>query len=154
MQSQLTEVQHNESVNNLPSSSSTSTQHGLRHDLDPSSSPSLQREVGEDSPSPGGDNDTLSISSRGSGSARGRKSKIGRLRSPDRSSQGGSPGSRVELYEKSHYLSAKSDDEVLFKVIPSVNEVEHRVSVDHFPNGESRRVYGVLCITPANWRQR
>jgi hypothetical protein len=134
MQSQPTEVQQHESVSNL-TSQSTCAHHGLRNDLEPSSSPSLQREAGEDSVQhEGGDTDALSVSSGGSG--RGRKTNIRRLNSHDRSSQGVSPGSRIDEYERSHLSTSKRGDSVSFQIVPSINGARRHISVEQFPNGK------------------
>lgn len=133
MQSQPTEIQKNEPDSLTPQSVS-SARYGLRNDLEPSSSPSPSREAGEDATQQGGDTDTLSVSSAGSG--RGRKSNVRRLKSHDSSSHGGSPVNRIEEYERS-YLSTKKDDGVSFQVIPSVKGVRRHISVEQFPNGKS-----------------
>jgi hypothetical protein len=82
----------------------------------------------------GVDTDALSVSSGGSG--RGRKTNIRRLNSHDRSSQGGSPGSRIDEYERSHLPSSKKGDGVFFQVVPSINGARRHISVEQFPNGK------------------
>jgi hypothetical protein len=134
MPSQPTEVSQ-KTVEHLISQSTSSAQHGLLNDLEPSSSPSPRREAGEDSPQQGGDADVVSVSSGGSG--RGRKPNIRRLKSRDRSSQGGSPVNRIEEYERSHLSSLRKGDGVSFQVIPSLKDVQNRISIDQFPNGGS-----------------
>ena len=134
MQPQLTELPQIESVDNLFSQSIFSAQHGLRIGLEPSSSPSSRREAGEDSPQQGNDADAVSVSSGGSG--RGRKANLRRLNSNDRCSQGGSPGSRIDEYERSHRSSPSKGDGISFQVIPSIKNGKERSSVDRFPNGE------------------
>lgn len=145
MQSQPTEVSQNEPVDDHISQSISSAQHGIWTDVEPSSSPSLRRDAGEDSPHPGGSADAVSVSSAGSG--RGRKPNSRRLKSHDRSSEGSSPGSRIEEYERSHLPSPCLGDGVLFQVIPSVKDVKKRLSVDQFPNGKSLLVYQCNDLT-------
>jgi hypothetical protein len=148
MQSQPTEVPQNEPVNHLTSQFDTSAQHGLRNDFEPSPSPALQGEAGGDSPRQLNDTDTLSVSSGGSG--RGRKSHNRRLKTQDRSAHGGSPGNRIEEYERSHLSSSRKGDSISFQVIPSVkavNNVRNRISVDQFPNGESLPLSGFAFLT-------
>lgn len=132
MQSQPTEVKENDSTDSL-SQSLSSAQHGLPNDLEPSSGPSPQRDAGEENVQQGGDIDSQSVSSGGSG--RGRKPNIGRLKSYDRSSQGGSPVNRIEEYERSHLLSPRKGDGVSFQIIPSVKDGRHHISIEQFPNG-------------------
>jgi hypothetical protein len=147
MQSRSTKAQPNDSVDHQSPSSSPSTQHGFHHGSEVGPSPSLHRQPGESSPLSGGDNDTLSISS--GSSSRGRTPYIGlrQLKNSDSSSQGGSSGSRVDLHEKSHN---KKPDGVSFKIIPSGRPIEHRVSVNQFPNGESCLVWHCRSVLTVN----
>jgi len=133
MQSQPTEIQLNEQ-DSLTFQPVSSAQYGLRNDLEPSSSSSPPRDAIEDAVQQCGDGNTSSVSS--GGSARGRKANVRRLRSHDRSSHGGSPGNRIDEYERSHTLSQK-DDGVSFQVIPSVKGANRHISVEQFPNGKS-----------------
>jgi hypothetical protein len=135
MQSEPTEVPKTEPVDNLSPKSNSSAHHGLRNDHQPSTSPLRLREADADNPVSGGDNDTLSASSGGSG--RGRQQDLGRLRSRDSSSNGGSPVNRIAEYERSHMISPRKGDAFAFQVIPSVKGGRDRISVDQFPNGES-----------------
>ena len=134
MQSQPTAVPQNEPVESLSSPSTSSAQYGLWQDSKPSSSPSLSREAGGDSPRQSGDNDALSVSSSGSG--RGRKPNIRRLKSEDRFSEGGSPVGRIEQYERSQLSSPRKGGDLSFQVIPLAAGIKCRVSVNQFPNGK------------------
>jgi hypothetical protein len=134
MQSRPIEVQQNESVENLPQESVPSAQHGLQNDVESFSNPPPNREAGEDSVQPhSGDADASSVSS---GSRRGRKPHIRRLKSHESSSHGGSPVNRIEEYERSHHSSPRRGDAMAFQVIPSVKGVRRHISVEQFPNGE------------------
>jgi hypothetical protein len=133
MQSQPTEIQPDEQ-DSFTLQSVSSAQHGLRNDLEPSSSSSPPRDAIEDAVQQCGDGDTSSVSS--GRSARGWKPNIRRLRSHDGSSQGGSPGNRIDIYERSH-TSSKKDGGLSFQVIPSVTGNNRHITVEQFPNGKS-----------------
>lgn len=134
MQPRPTEFPQKEPADNPSSQSTSSAQHGLQNDLQPCPSPSLRREAGEGFPQQGHDADAVSVCS--GGSERGRKANVRRLNSNDRSSQGSSPGNRIDDYERSHRSSPRSGGGLSFQVIPSLKNAKERSSVDQFPNGK------------------
>jgi hypothetical protein len=81
------------------------------------------------------ESDNLSVSS--GGTQRGRPSFTPRRLSSshDNSSHEGSPGSRVEEYEKEHAQSRKPSDGMIFQIIPSAKDKVNGVSIESFPNG-------------------
>ena len=81
--------------------------------------------------------DNLSVSS--GGTRRGRPSDAGRVSRQDGSSQEGSPGSRIDEYERAYTNYRRPSDEMIFQVVPSAKDKTPKVSVESFPNG--MRIY-------------
>jgi hypothetical protein len=102
----------------------------------------------EPSPEPD-DADTISIAS--SRSRRGRRANAEWLSSRSSSSQEGSPGHRIEEYERAHKSLRKPSTGVIFQVIPSDKDANNRISVEQFPNGQSR--HAVVCIAVLTCRR-
>jgi hypothetical protein len=82
------------------------------------------------------DTDSVSVSSRDT--QRGRPSNAGRISSRNTSSQSGSPGTRIEEYEKANALRRKRSDGMIFQVIPSAKGKTQHVSIESLPNGTLR----------------
>jgi hypothetical protein len=145
MQSQPTEIQPNE-PDSLTFQPVSSAQYGLRNDLELSSSSSPPRDAIENAAQQCSDGDTSSVSS--GISVRGRKPNVRWLRSHDGSSHGGSPGNRIDQYERSH-TSSQKDERVSFQVIPSVKGANGYISVEQFPNGKllvAKAKYDSHCL--------
>jgi hypothetical protein len=79
------------------------------------------------------DTDSVSISS--GGTRRGRSANAGRISSPEHSSQEGSPGSRIDEYERAHTKRGTRSDGVLFQIVPSTGDKVRAISIEEFPNG-------------------
>ena len=84
------------------------------------------------------DADAASIASNGS--RRGRRAHAGWLSSRSNSSQEGSPGHRIEEYERAHKALRKPSIGVVFQVIPSAKDAQDKISVEEFPNGQNRLI--------------
>ncbi|KAJ9501527.1 hypothetical protein H2202_003321 [Exophiala xenobiotica] len=108
-------TQHGEPVNDQPAS--VGTLYG--------SSPGMPSSIPDDT-------DSVSVSSRDT--QRGRPSNAGRISSRNTSSQSGSPGTRIEEYEKANALRRKRSDGMIFQVIPSAKGKTQHVSIESFPN--------------------
>jgi len=133
MQSAPSEISQNATLLDQPPVSSPSSQYGLQGTLHAASDDFLR----ENSPRvPGSaidDTDTASVSS--GGTQRGRSTNAGRIRSRDTSSQEGSPGSRIDEYEKAHAQPRKPSDGMIFQIVPSAKGKIDTVSIETFPNG-------------------
>ena len=133
MQSAPPEASQNATSVDQPQTPSPPLHHGLSDtvqqasdDLLPESGHRVPSSVLEDS-------DAVSV---GSGSTqRGRSANTRRLSSRDSSSQEGSPGSRIEEYERSHTQTRKHSDGMIFQIIPSAKGKVDSVSVESLPNG-------------------
>lgn len=84
------------------------------------------------------DTDAASVSSRGT--QRGRSTNSRRISSRDNSSQEGSPGSRIDEYEKAHAQPRKLSDGMVFQIVPSAKGKIDTVSIETFPNGLFRTI--------------
>lgn len=94
-------------------------------------------------PSPETDEvDTISTTS--DRSQRGRRASVEWLSSRSHSSQDGSPGYRIEEYERAHKSLRKPSHGVVFQVIPSLRDANNTVSVEEFPNGQSVMLLNTL----------
>lgn len=92
--------------------------------------------AGDREPNPPPDDaDAISVASNRS--RRGRRANAEWLSSRSSSSQEGSPGYRIEEYERAHKSLRKPPTGVIFQVIPSVGDAKNRISVEEFPNGQS-----------------
>ena len=80
--------------------------------------------------------DNLSVSS--GGTRRGRSANAGRISSRENSSQEGSPGSRIDEYERAHAPLRKRSDGVIFQIVPSEKGKIQTLSIESFPNGAMR----------------
>lgn len=139
MQSQSTDVSHNEPVDSFTSKSASSTQHGLRNDPEPPSSPSLH-EAGEGLLQQCDDTDASSVSS--GQSTRGWKhDDIGGLKSHEKLAHGGSPQNRIEHYERRLFSPFREEYSVSFQAIPSTKDDKDHTSINRFPNGMSLIVH-------------
>ncbi|KAK4941484.1 hypothetical protein LTR10_018628 [Elasticomyces elasticus] len=132
MQPAPSEVLQNATLVEQPQFPSPSTQHGLPINV-------LQASGGTLSPSSPGaassvsdDIDSISIAS--GETHRGRNSHVGRLSSRDDSSQGGSPGTRIDEYEKAHATQRKRSDGMIFQIVPMAKGKAQSVSIESFPN--------------------
>ena len=91
--------------------------------------------AGDREPSTGSDDaDTISVTSNHS--RRGRRANAEWLSSRSSSSQEGSPGYRIDEYERAHKSLRKPPTGVIFQVVPSARDATSRTSVEEFPNGE------------------
>lgn len=133
MQSAPSEVSQNATLVDQPQVSSPPSQYGLPDTLHTASGGFL-RENGPWVPdSVVDDTDTASVSS--GGTQRGRSTNAGRIRSRDAASQDGSPGSRIDEYEKAHAQPRKRSDGMVFQIVPSAKGKIDTVSIETFPNG-------------------
>ncbi|KAL2444014.1 hypothetical protein ABEF95_014725 [Exophiala dermatitidis] len=115
-----------------PQLSQTSAQHGLLDRDDRASGGALSGSRPRVSHSTVGDSDALSVSSAGTHG--GRPANTRRVSSSDDSSQAGSPGSRIDEYERAHTRLQKRSDGMLFQVVPTAKGKPSRVSIEEFPN--------------------
>ncbi|KAJ9602670.1 hypothetical protein H2200_012864 [Cladophialophora chaetospira] len=116
-----------------PQQTSPLTQHGLPHLQQPASGGTLPRSglrepnlLLEETP------DDVSVSS--GGTRRGRSSNTGRLSRQHSSSQEGSPGSRIDEYERAFTKYRRPSDEMAFQIVPSAKDKPSQVSIEAFPN--------------------
>ena len=89
--------------------------------------------------------DNLSVSSRGT--RRGRSANAGRISSRETSSQEGSPGSRIDEYERAHAQLRKRSDGIIFQIVPSAKGKIQTLSIESFPNGAMRYSRNELLLT-------
>jgi hypothetical protein len=82
--------------------------------------------------------DNFSVSS--GGTRRGRSADVGRLSRQHSSSQEGSPGSRIDDYERAFTKHRRTSDEMIFQVVPSARDKHSNVSIQSFPNGEKESI--------------
>ncbi|KIW82234.1 hypothetical protein Z517_05261 [Fonsecaea pedrosoi CBS 271.37] len=118
-----------EPAQHLPSSSS---QHGLP-DIEHEASVGLLSTSNPREPTPDLEESADNVSVRSVGTQRGRPSNTRWISSRDSSSQG-SPGSRIDEYERAHTQYRKPSDGIIFQVVPSSKDKTSRVSVESFPN--------------------
>ncbi|OQU94529.1 hypothetical protein CLAIMM_00878 [Cladophialophora immunda] len=111
---------------------SPSTQHGLP-DVEHEASGGLPSTRSPSEPTPDADEPFDNVSVHSSGTQRGRSSNARWISSRDSSSQG-SPGSRIDEYERAHTQYRKPSDGMIFQVIPSSKDKTSRVSIENFPN--------------------
>lgn len=117
-----------------PQNPPNTVQHGSSDNPDQASS-RLPDVAGDGEPSTGPDDpDTISVASNHS--RRGRRANAEWLSSRSSSSQEGSPGNRIEEYERAHKSLRKPPTGVIFQVVPSAGDATNRTSVEEFPNGE------------------
>ena len=112
-------------------------QHGLPHLQQPASSGTLLRS-GHREPTTNLEDtlDNVSVSSGGThGGHRGRSPNTGRLSREQSSSQEGSPGSRIDEYERAFTKYRRPSDEMVFQIVPSAKDKPSLVSIEGFPNG-------------------
>jgi hypothetical protein len=137
MQSALPEPPKNATSVNQSQFPPNSIQHGSPDNPDQVSD-RLPDAADDREPSAGTDEaDTISIASNHS--RRGRRANAEWLSSRSSSSQEGSPGYRIEEYERAHKSMRKPATGVIFKVILSARDATNRISVQEFPNGQSSR---------------
>jgi hypothetical protein len=142
MQSAPPEVLQTATSVDQPQLPSLPTQHGLPHDEQQASRGTLSRSsLREPNPNLEDTSDNVSVSS--GGTQRGRSSNAGRLSRQHSSSQEGSPGSRIDEYERAFTKYRRSSDELMFQVVPSTKDKAQQVSIESFPNGESRFVHSI-----------
>ena len=116
---------------------SSHAQHGLPHLQQPASGGTLPRSSPRE-PTPHLEDtlDGVSVSSGGTqGPERGRSSNTGRLSRQHSSSQEGSPGSRIDEYERAFTKYRRPSDEMIFQIVPSAKDKPSQVSIEGFPNG-------------------
>jgi len=115
-------------------SPSSSQEHGLSNKPESASDQPLAQEDGREPSYPSNEADAASVAS--SDTRRGRKVDAGRISSRTNSSQDGSPGSRIEAYEKANSTKSKTSGPVEFHVVPSGKTTSTGASIDGFPNGK------------------
>lgn len=134
MQSAPPELSHTATLEQLTPVPSSTSQHGLQQLQEHASgTPSSSEESDRGSADLPDDTDAVSVESVDT--HRGRSTDIGWMNSRDNSSQEGSPGSRIDEYERSYANMRKPSDEMLFQIIPSAKERKGAVSVQELPNG-------------------
>lgn len=136
MQSAPSESSQNATSVDQPQFPSPPSQYGLPDILHDASGGFLRADSPRRSESVLEDTDAASVSS--SGTQRGRSSNAGLRSSRDNSSQEGSPGSRIDEYEKAHAQPRKLSDGMIFQIVPSAKGKIDTVSIETFPNGWSR----------------
>lgn len=141
MQSAPPEASQNATLIDQPSFPSPPTQHGFSDDQRQASGGTASTRSPRVSPSTVDDIDNVSISS--AGTQRGRSTNAGRISSRDASSQDGSPGSRIDEYERAHVQSRKRSDGMVFQIIPSTKGKTASVTIESFPNGTAT----LLCTS-------
>ena len=125
---------HNAIPVDHPQDPTNTIQHGSSDNPDQASS-RLPDVAGDREPSTGSDDaDTISVTSNHS--RRGRRANAEWLSSRSSSSQEGSPGYRIDEYERAHKSLRKPPIGVIFQVVPSARDATSRTSVEEFPNGE------------------
>ncbi|KIX00014.1 uncharacterized protein Z518_10941 [Rhinocladiella mackenziei CBS 650.93] len=108
------------------------TQHGVPDTERAASGGPLSTSSRRVSRSPEDNTDNLSVSS--AGTQRGRRANTRRISSRENSSQDGSPGSRIDEYERAHAQPRKRSDGMIFQIVPSVKGKSQSVSIESFPN--------------------
>ncbi|OCT44782.1 F-box and WD domain protein [Cladophialophora carrionii] len=135
MQSAPPEVPQNAtSVDPSQQTPSPPAQHGLSHNGQQASGGTLPRSSPRE-PAPTLDDTSDSISVSSGGTQRGRSSHAGRLSRQHSSSQEGSPGSRIDEYERAFTKYRRPSDEMIFQIVPSAKDKTSTVSIEGFPNG-------------------
>jgi hypothetical protein len=135
MQSAPPEIPQNATSSNRSHIPPTSIQHGSPQNPDEASS-RLPDVADDGEPNARTDDaDTISITS--DRSRRGRGADAEWLSSRSGSSHEGSPGYRIEEYERAHKSIRKPATGVMFKIIPSTRDTTNRISIEAFPNGQS-----------------
>lgn len=119
---------------NQPQFPSPPSQYGLPDILHDASSGFLPENSPRVPESAVEDTDAASVSS--SGTQRGRSTNTGLRGSRGNSSQEGSPGSRIDEYEKAIAQPRKLSDGMIFQIVPSAKGKIDTVSIETFPNGE------------------
>lgn len=149
MQSAPSEISQNATLLDQPQVSSPPSQYGLPNTLHAASGGFLRENSPRVPEAVIDDTDTASVSS--GGTQRGRSTNTGRIRSRDTSSQEGSPGSRIDEYEKAHAQPRKHTDGMIFQIVPSAKGKIDTVSIETFPNGS---FYPSYLIALTNSQQR
>ena len=116
-------------------SSSTLQEYGLQCISEPAPDRTLANGDGREPTSPPDGADIASVAS--DGARRGRRLNAGRISSQPTSSQEGSPGSRIEAYEKANAIKPKMSGPLGFQVISSGNARNNESTIDNFPNGKT-----------------
>lgn len=132
-----------------PRPSPPPTQHGLP-DIEQQASGGRLLGSSARVPQPAPD-DSDDVSSSSGGARRGRSANFGRMSSPERSSQEGSPGSRIDEYERAQTQSRKRSDGMVFQIIPTAKGKPQTISIEDFPNGA---IPSLLRLEYANHGQR
>lgn len=133
MQSAPSETSQNATSVDQPQVSSPSSQYGLPDILHVASNGFLRENSPRVPESAIEDTDAASVSS--GDTQRGRSTNSRRINSRDNSSQEGSPGSRIDEYEKAHAQPRKPSDGMVFQIVPSAKGKIDNVSIETFPNG-------------------
>lgn len=133
MQPAPSEALQNATSVDQPQFPSPFAQHGLPVNVLQASGGTLSPSSPRAPSSVSDDIDSVSVAS--GDTHRGRHSHVGRISSRDDSSQGGSPGSRVDEYEKAHATQRKRSDGMIFQIVPMAKGKTQTVSMESFPNG-------------------
>lgn len=126
------------SVDQTQHSLPTPTQHGLP-DIEQQASGGTLSTSSPSEPTPNLENTLDNVSVNSDGTQRGRSSNAGRLSRQHSSSQEGSPGSRIDEYERAYTKYRRPSDEMIFQVVPSTRDRPSKVTIDNFPNGMENR---------------
>lgn len=137
MQSAPTEASQNATSVELPQTSTPPSHHGLQEHDEPAFGrlPAGAKELRSIPP-----DDSDAVSSSSGDTSRGRQLDFRRLSTRDDSSHSGSPGSRIDQYERKHAKPRKRSDGMIFQVVPSKDN-GNGVAIEEFPNGR-----GSHCI--------
>ena len=133
MQSAPPEASQNATSVDSPHTQPFPSQHGQPSTSEQASDRLRRGDIGEPTLATD-DADTVSNSSTSTG--RGRRSDTGRLSGRTGSSNGGSPGSRIEEYEKAHQYGRKLSATMTFTVVADGKGKIRSASIDKFPNGK------------------
>lgn len=133
------------SVDQTQQSLSPPTQHGLSDNEPRASGGTLSSDNPREPSHLLEDLDYLSVSS--GGTQRGRSANAGRISSRDNSSQEGSPGSRIDEYERAHVQHRKRSDGIIFQIVPSATDKSRRVFIESFPNGTTNILCSEVLLT-------
>jgi len=121
-------------VDQIQDSSSSTSQHGLSDHFPQTSGGRATLWNHRESSTPSEETDDASVTS--GSTRRGRRNDAGRMSSREGSSQEGSPGSRIDEYEKAHRRVRKPrQDGMIFQVVPTAKGKDSRLSIQDFPNG-------------------
>ncbi len=145
MQSAPIEDSQNATSVDQPEQPSPPAQHGLPH-LEQSASDGtlLGSRLREPIPHSEDTLDNVSVSS--GGTRRGRPLDAGRVSRQDNSSQEGSPGSRIDEYERAYTNYRRPSDEIIFQVVPSAKDKKSTVVIENFPNGTCTSTHRYVAV--------